>query len=112
MLLSEDNGEGGSLHVSGGTGSGIRAQRWKNGGPHFTQSTKLLYVKPLLFSKSFFKGATGPWIKANLPEAHTNSFHTGWISTVDQLHNVAFVDLSLTVKHSTWQWWETPVQEP
>lgn len=40
------------------------------------------------FFKSFFKGAAGLWIKANLTEAHTNSFHTEWISTVDQLYNV------------------------
>lgn len=78
----------------------IRAQQRRKvqmEGPHFTQLTKLLYVKPLLFLKSFFKGAAGLWIKANLTEAHTNSFHTEWISMVDQLHNVAFRDFSSTL---------------
>lgn len=77
-----------------------RAQQRKKspyGGPHFTQSTKLLYVKPLLFLKSFFKGAAGLWIKENLTKAHTNSFHTEWISMVDQLYNVAFRDFSSTL---------------
>lgn len=80
-FCQKSNGNASGLYIRGRTGSCIRAEQCKSpyAGPNFTQSTKPLCVKPLLFLKSSFKGAAGLRIKTwtSLTEAH--NFISHWM---------------------------------